>query len=181
MTAKKPPGPRISKKVKAAIEALASQSCKTQREAAAKAGLSHEHLCRELKKPHVAAFVEQRTRALLAAGQLRASARVMELVDGKSEHVSLDASRLVLGINSIAPPAHPGLQVDVNLSPGYIIDLSGSARASLTAQPAVPVSPTLAPADDPDGLKDRKAFIGGPDIISHRNELPFYSRRRETL
>jgi hypothetical protein len=59
--------------------------------------MNESYLSEALRKPHVRMFVERRTRETIANGSLRASARLVELLDASSEHVSLDASK------------HPGL------------------------------------------------------------------------
>jgi hypothetical protein len=57
---------------------------------------------------------------------MRASARLLELVDASSEHVSLDASKHVLAIEGIRPPDQGQVSVNVGVSVGYVIDLSGN-------------------------------------------------------
>src|SRR5262249_29184470 len=94
--------PRISKRLQQAVTLIGSKGI-TQREAANRVGMSEWHLSRELKKPHVRVFMERAARQSIALGVLRASNRVMELVDAGSEHVSLDASKHVLGIAGIKP------------------------------------------------------------------------------
>jgi hypothetical protein len=67
----------------------------------------------------------------LARGTLRASARVLELMDASSEHVSLDASKHVLAIGNIRPPeTGSSVNVNVGLSVGYVIDLTPGAANS---------------------------------------------------
>jgi hypothetical protein len=51
------PPRRISKKVRAAIDALVSGECKKISDAAAKAGLARESLSRALSTPHVAEHI----------------------------------------------------------------------------------------------------------------------------
>jgi hypothetical protein len=57
-------------------------------------------------------------------GVLRASKRVMELVDAESEHVSLDASKHVLAIEGIKPRADAQVSVNIDIKAGYVIDLT---------------------------------------------------------
>ena len=87
-----------------------------------------DHVSRELAKPRIQAFIASESRRTIARGQMRASARLIELVDASSEHVSLDASKHVLAIEGIRPP-ESGVNVNINnnISVGYVIDLSGQA------------------------------------------------------
>jgi hypothetical protein len=127
--------PRISKKLHQAIDALA-KSGGTQADAAKSAGLSPEHFSRMLARPHVRGILQTRAREILARGQVRASARLLELIDSASSNASLNASELVLRINGIAPPAQPNPLVNLNISPGYVVDLSGG-RVERPAAPTV--------------------------------------------
>jgi hypothetical protein len=116
--------PRISPRVKRAIELMVTGECKTQKDAAAKAGITPEHLCNELKKPQAEVFYEQRSRETISRAKMRASRRLEELLDASSEHVSLDASKHVLSIAGIAP-ASTGTNISItnNIAPGYVIDM----------------------------------------------------------
>ena len=55
---------------------------------------------------------------------MRASARLVDLVDAGSEHVSLDATKHLLGVAGIAPAQSPQVSVNIELKAGYVIDLS---------------------------------------------------------
>jgi hypothetical protein len=64
------PPKRISKKVRAAIDAMVSGDCKKICEAAAKVGLPRESLSRALSTPHVAEHLRQKVlRHLSIAGE----------------------------------------------------------------------------------------------------------------
>ncbi|MCC6314809.1 MAG: hypothetical protein IT337_12445 [Thermomicrobiales bacterium] len=102
----------------------------TQRDAARKAGISEFHLSRELRKPQIQAFIARKARESISVGALRASARVLELLDAASEHVSLDASKHVLAIEGIRPPDQSQPLVNIAISPGYVIDLSGGSHVA---------------------------------------------------
>jgi hypothetical protein len=117
---------RISKRMQQALSHLATKGV-NQREAAKLAGLSEYHLSRELKKPQIQAFIARKSRENIQLGVLRASVRINELVDASSEHVSLDASKHVLAIEGIRPPDQGQVSVNVGVSVGYVIDLSGKA------------------------------------------------------
>jgi hypothetical protein len=118
--------PRISKRMRKVLTDLATKGI-TQREAASRAGMNESHLSRELRKPQIQAFIARKTRETIQLGTLRASNRILELVDASSEHVSLDASKHVLAIEGIRPPDQGQVSVNVGVSVGYVIDLSGNA------------------------------------------------------
>src|SRR3989304_4138476 len=77
--------PRISSRIRTACDLLSSGACRTIKAAAARANLSREHLSRSLRKNHVRAYIEEKTRSELAIATLRAVARLNELGDAKSE------------------------------------------------------------------------------------------------
>lgn len=116
---------RISKRLVHAIELLVSGECRYQKDAAERANITREHLCKQLQKPHVRVFYERRARESIAAGVMRASARLINLVDASSEHVSFDAAKHVLGIAGIKPANEAQVSVNVEIKAGYVIDLTG--------------------------------------------------------
>lgn len=83
-----------------------------------------DHVCRELKKPQVRVFIERRARETIASGMMRASARLNELVDAGSEHVSLDATKHLLSIAGIKPANDAQVSVNIELKAGFVIDIS---------------------------------------------------------
>jgi hypothetical protein len=114
----------IPKKVRNAIEVYVSGRAKTITAAAEQAGLSREYLSRSLSEPHIAEHLRQKAARTVAMGAGRAAARVMELIDAESEHVSFDASRHILSIAGIKPaPDGASLNVNLNIRAGYVIDL----------------------------------------------------------
>jgi predicted DNA-binding protein (UPF0251 family) len=123
----------ISKRIRQAIELIGRKGI-TQREAAKQVGLHESHLCRTLKEPQVQVFIARSARQNIQLGVLRASNRVMELVDAESEHVSLDASKHVLAIEGIKPRADAQVSVNIDIKAGYVIDLTDSAKAGNDAR-----------------------------------------------
>jgi hypothetical protein len=117
--------PRISPRIRQAVDLLAKGTARTQRDAASKVGLSEEHLCRMLKKPQVRAFLAERTRQTLSLGSVRAGQRLVELLDGSSEKVALEASRHVLALDGFTPPSSPQIVNTFNLLSGYDVVLPG--------------------------------------------------------
>jgi hypothetical protein len=121
---------RIPPKIAEAVRLLLDGTCKTQKAAAERVGMNATYLCEALTKPKIQAFIARETRKTITQGTMRASARLLELVDASSEHVSLDASKHVLAIEGIRPPEQGAANVNVNVSVGYVIDLSGSQPAA---------------------------------------------------
>lgn len=119
----------ISKRIRKVIGLLISGECKTQKAACERTGMNADHVSRELAKPRIQAFIASESRRTIARGTMRASARLIELLDASSEHVSLDASKHVLAIEGIKPPEQGQVSVNVGVSVGYVIDLSGKQPA----------------------------------------------------
>lgn len=139
---------KISKKVVAAIELLLSGEVKTQRVAAKHVGLNECHLSTALKQPHVQAHIVQRARLQLTAGTLRASSRMMELINANSEHVSFDASKHVLALAGIKPPEQAQIAVSIDLKAGYVIDLSEDGHDPVRIVSPAPAAPKLIEHDE---------------------------------
>ena len=112
--------PRVSAKVKIAIDALVADKVRTITHAAEHAGLSREHLSRELSKPHVAEHMRQKVLRKLSVATAHAGSTKIALLDCDNAMVRDRASSFILGIAGISPetapaaPAHgqlPGLQI----------------------------------------------------------------------
>ena len=114
---------RVSKRIAEVVRLLLTGECKTQIAAAKRVGMNPGYLSEALRKPHVRMFLERRARETISNGTLRASARLVELLDAGSEHVSLDASKHLLAIEGIKPAAVPSTNVSLNVSCGWVIDL----------------------------------------------------------
>jgi hypothetical protein len=130
-----PPGPpkRISKKVRAAIDAMVSGECKKIIDAAQKVGLARESLSRALSTPHVAEHLRQKVLRHLAIAAARAGAVKGELLDSDSEIARDRASSFILGLAGIAPASTPSIALNIEVRAGYCIDLTDEPR---TASPA---------------------------------------------
>jgi transposase-like protein len=115
---------RIPPRVREAIDAIVQGRAKTITSAARKVGLSREYLSRSLSEPHVAEHLRQKAARAVAIGAGRASARLVQLLDASSEHVSLDAARHTLGIAGIKPAPDANVNLNVELRAGFVIDLS---------------------------------------------------------
>jgi hypothetical protein len=116
---------RVSKRIAEAVRLLLTGQCKTQKAAAERVGMNEGYLSEALRKPHIRMFIERRTRETISNGSLRASARLVELLDAGSEHVSLDASKHLLAIEGIKPTSEPTTAVNINIrAAGWVVDLS---------------------------------------------------------
>jgi hypothetical protein len=73
-------------------------------------------------------FMERAARDSIASGVMRASARLNGLIDASSEHVSLDATKHVLGIAGIKPAQDAQVSVNIDIKAGYVIDLSDEPK-----------------------------------------------------
>jgi hypothetical protein len=120
---------KVSAPVMLALEALAVGRARTIVEAASMASLTPSWLGKMLRRPEIGVMVDEMAKQSLRLGKLRASHRAVELVDHDSGRVSLEASRLVLGIGGISPPRDGfNVNLDLTASVGYVIDLSGGPR-----------------------------------------------------
>jgi hypothetical protein len=119
---------RIPPKISQIVDWLVSGACKNQQAACERANLDPSYVSRELRKVHVRVFMERRARESIANGLLRASARVNELMDASSEHVSFEASKHVLAIAGIEPSTDAQVSVNIDIKAGYVIDVSPQAN-----------------------------------------------------
>lgn len=111
----------ISKKVRAAIAAMVAGDVKTITDAAAAAGLSREHLSRELSKPHIADHLRQKVMRSLAVASARAGVTKIELLDSPNEMVRDRASSFVLSLVGIKPDSGPIANPGQQTQPGMVI------------------------------------------------------------
>lgn len=115
---------RVPKKIKHAVRLMLTGEVTQVKAAAERVGLSREHLSKSLAMPHVQVFIDHETRKTISAGKLRAGARLLELMDSQSEHVSLDATKHTLAIEGIRPPENGShVNVNVGVSVGYVVKL----------------------------------------------------------
>jgi hypothetical protein len=135
---------RVSKRIAEVVRLLLTGECKTQKAAAERVGMNPGYLSEALRKPHVRVFMERRVRETIANGTLRASARLVELLDASSEHVSLDASKHMLALNGHQPPSGPVANVNINMmQAGYVLDLRTDEEIAAQAR-VVDVTPRSA-------------------------------------
>ena len=119
----KPTKPRRpSKKLIAAIDALADGRAKTQTEAAAIAGIARETLNRAMQRPDVQEEIRARVEKQLKGKTLvRAAGKLDRLIDAQSENVSFLAVELSLELNGFGAKHGPAINNTVNI--GWTIDL----------------------------------------------------------
>src|SRR6266478_2854657 len=106
------PPRRISKKVRAAIDAMVSGDCKKICDAAEKVGLARESLSRALSTPHVAEHLRTKVLRHLGIAAARAGATKVELLDSVSEIARDRASSFVLGLAGIQPAGTPSVSLN---------------------------------------------------------------------
>lgn len=133
---------KVSKRVLHAIDLLVSGQCRTQKDAAEKAGLTRERFCRALKESHVIGRLELAVKRQLATSAAPAAGTLLTLLtEAKSEHVRKDCAQTILGMNGIHATGERGPLVSIGIGggPGYILDLripGGGRRYRTSALPA---------------------------------------------
>ncbi|MCG5240867.1 hypothetical protein ACIU1J_05480 [Azospirillum doebereinerae] len=114
---------RLSKKLIAAIDALADGKAKTQTEAAALVGIARETLTRALQRPDVQEELRVRVeRQIKGKTLVRAAGKLDRLIDAQSENVAFRATELALGLNGFQPPQR-GAVVNASVNVGWVVDL----------------------------------------------------------
>jgi len=128
---------RISAKVRAAIDAMVAGDAKTITDAADRAGLSREHLSREISKPHVTEHLRQKIKRSLAVGAARAGATKLALLDSPNEMVRDRASSFVLGLLGIVPEPSPVDRPGTQQPGLQIVIIGGPTPQSIGPAPLV--------------------------------------------
>lgn len=119
--------PRISKRMRKVLTLLATRGM-TQRDAAKQGGMSETYLSAALRKPEIQAFIASETRRNMQITTIRASARWRELIDADSEHVAAKVAERHLTSEGILKGDSSQVSVNVGVSVGYVIDLTGNGR-----------------------------------------------------
>lgn len=128
---------RLPPRVAKAVRLLVTGECKTQKAAAERAGICASHLCEQLTRPKIQAFVAQETRRALQNGTLRATARFLELLDAKSEPVSAQVAQRLLTDQGILKSDQRDINVDVRLQAGFVIDLTSPTAKPTADNPTI--------------------------------------------
>lgn len=121
----------ISKKIRAAIDAMVRGEVKTITAAAEQAGLSREHLSRELGRPHIAKLLQEKVARNLAMSSARAGATKVDLLDSANDMVRDRASSFILGLSGHSPDAAAGNHRGGGPRSGWIIDLTEPTQPGL--------------------------------------------------
>jgi hypothetical protein len=125
---------RVSRRMREFIHLVVTGECATQKAACERIGLHPGSIARELRKAHVRVFMERATRDSIASGMMRAGARLNELINASSEHVSADVSKHVLAIAGIKPAADTQVSVNIDIKAGYVIDLTDDMPIKIVGQ-----------------------------------------------
>jgi hypothetical protein len=115
---------RIGAKLSRAINLFVAGECTKITDAAEKVGLARESLGRALDRPHVVAYLQQRTRKRLEILAARAGAVKGELLESNNDMARDRASSFVLGLAGIQPASSPSVSLNLEIRAGYIIDIS---------------------------------------------------------
>src|SRR5688572_5114207 len=120
-------------KITRAVEMLVTGEKRTITAAAEALGYTREHLSKALRMPRAQAFIEARTREVLSASRMPAAATLLKLLDcAQSERIRTDIAMHLLAISNHRPPNNSGGPViNIGVSPGYVIDLSGQVQRSM--------------------------------------------------
>ncbi|MGH6672356.1 MAG: hypothetical protein ACRECV_10345 [Xanthobacteraceae bacterium] len=156
---------RVPAKVREAIDHYVSGRAKNITAAAKKVGMSREGLSRALSRPDVTEFLKQKAARQVALGAGRASARMIQLMDAKSEHVSADMARHVAAIAGIRPASDAQLNVNVDVRAGFVIRLTDPDATQDSAPPRDVISGATAALPVPDDKRPMK-------VMSNANERP---------
>jgi hypothetical protein len=128
---------RIPKPVIRACELLGSGECKTIVAAAARVGITREWLGKMLGRSHVQAYLARESQRTVSTAVWRASNRLVELLDAKSEPVCAQVAQRILTDQGIlkSDQGH-GVAVNVNVA-GYVINLADPDTPMKTINPTI--------------------------------------------
>lgn len=116
---------RVPKRIVQLVDLIASGECKSTKAACDRIKLDPSYASRELRKVHVAAYLETRTRVLLAQSQVPAAATLVRLLDqAASEHVQKDVAIHLLAIAGHKPRNDSQVSVNIDVRAGFVIDIS---------------------------------------------------------
>jgi hypothetical protein len=115
--------PRITKKVRIAIQALVDGKAKNNSDAAEQAGISRQYFQKKLNDPAVLQYMNERVLRSVVTTAPRAAAVKRELLDSPNEMVRDRASSFVLGVAGIRPEASPASALGSANAPGVVIQI----------------------------------------------------------
>jgi len=121
--------PRIPKRIVQLIDLVTSGKARSRQAACEQLKLDPSYASRELRKVHVAAYLEQQTRVTLAQLQAPAAGTLARLMgEAASEHVQNDVAKHVLAIAGHKPKADAQVSVNIDIKAGYVIDLTDEPK-----------------------------------------------------
>ena len=122
-------GTGLTKRIRAVIELMVFYG-KSQKDATREVGLTDEAVRQAFRKPQVLKHLRDEQEVLRASLRPRALQRIGELSDkSKSEKVGLDAAKY-LDSNGNSDRHQVSVGVQVNVAPGYLIDVSNVSDRS---------------------------------------------------
>jgi len=135
-TANKPAKtPRVPKRIVQLIELLVNGQCRSTKGACEQLKLDPSYASKQLRKIHVATYLEQQTRIALSRSQAPAAATLIRLAThASSEHVQKDAAIHLLNIAGHKPRAEAQVSVNVEIKAGYVLDLREPEMKTIDAQ-----------------------------------------------
>lgn len=86
--------------------------------------MSPTYLCEQLAKPKIQAFIARETRRAIQNGTMRATARLIELLDAKSDPTAAQVAQRILTDQGILKSDQRDMNVNVAVSAGFVVDLS---------------------------------------------------------
>jgi hypothetical protein len=119
---------RLTRRQVRIIDALA-RGAPSQKSVAAQCGVSEAYISRLMARVQFRRALQARTAEIIARGGVRAASRLVELLDGASEHVSLHASIHTLRLHGFAPPESGAAVINLSIQPGLIVTSATSAEA----------------------------------------------------
>jgi hypothetical protein len=131
----------VKKLVRDATDLLVTGRARSVTEAAEMLGYDRAHLSRMLNKPHNKMYLAYAARSHLFSAAPIAAQALVDLLRSDNGKVALDAARFVLGMQGIGPTERSGSSVNLHVSPGYIIDLSGKPHTSAEVVDAEDIEP----------------------------------------
>jgi hypothetical protein len=106
--------PRLSKKLRQAIDLWLRGKVSYRKDAAIKAGLTPDYFSRAINKPVIRSLIREWAEQNITDATIRASSRVLELLDGGSEHVAGKVALRLLESGKLIAPAGFGTAVQIN-------------------------------------------------------------------
>jgi hypothetical protein len=129
----------VPKKIQQLIRLCLTGACTTIAAAADRVGLHQSYCYKALRQPHVRKHISDATQGKLNEGSILAAGRLVGLINAKSEHVSMDASKHALALAGYQPPQDArGVAININnmiggheIVAGYVVDLGPPHQSKL--------------------------------------------------